>query len=212
MKTVTSLSGALLLTAHCFTTVLASSGSAEDADREFIRSQESFSQQLRNQDNAPLRQMLEQQVQQNPLSAEDTRFIGDLKQRQRDAVQEKPTHGALYFVSFSVPGAGLQRMLAEAREYGIPAILRGMVKNDMKTTADAVMSLVKGGATSGIAIDPMPFRDYGITSVPALVVYCDAGHDVIRGNLHLKQALEKVVEKGECREEALQQLGRGDAK
>ncbi|MEN4419240.1 type-F conjugative transfer system pilin assembly protein TrbC, partial [Enterobacter hormaechei] len=183
-----------------------------EANREFIRQQESFSQQLRGQDNAPLRQMLEQQVRQNPLSADDARFIGELKQRQREDQQDKPTHGALYFVSFAIPQAGLKRMLTEARRYDIPATLRGMVNNDMKTTATAVMALVQDGSASGVAIDPTRFREYGITSVPSLVVYCEAGHDVIRCNLHLKQALEKVVGKGECRDEAQQLLNKGDAR
>lgn len=87
-----------------------------------------------------------------------------------------------------------------------------MVNNDMKTTATAVMALVQDGSASGVAIDPTRFREYGITSVPSLVVYCEAGHDVIRGNLHLKQALEKVVGKGECRDEAQQLLNKGDAR
>ena len=103
-------------------------------------------------------------------------------------------------------------MLTEARRYDIPATLRGMVNNDMKTTATAVMALVQDGSASGVAIDPTRFREYGITSVPSLVVYCEAGHDVIRGNLHLKQALEKVVGKGECRDEAQQLLNKGDAR
>ncbi len=132
-------------------------------------------------------------MRQNPLSADDARFIGELKQRQREDQQDKPTHGALYFVSFAIPQAGLKRMLTEARRYDIPATLRGMVNNDMKTTATAVMALFRTGSASGVAIDPTRFREYGITSVPSTVVYCEAGHDVIRGNLHLKQALEKVV-------------------
>ena len=183
-----------------------------EASRTFIRQQESFSQQLRQQDGAPLRQLLEQQVRQNPLSAEDSRFIGNLKQQQQEANQEKPQHGALYFVSFSIPPSGLKRMLAEARQFGVPATLRGMVKNDMATTAGAVMALVKDGATTGVAIDPTRYREFGITSVPALVVYCESGHDVVRGNIHLKQALEKVVEKGECREQAQLLLKEGEAK
>ena len=197
MKTLSGLTAALLLSAYCCTAL---ASGADEANREFIRQQESFSQQLRGQDNAPLRQMLEQQVRQNPLSADDARFIGELKQRQREDQQDKPTHGALYFVSFAIPQAGLKRMLTEARRYDIPATLRGMVNNDMKTTA------------SGVAIDPTRFREYGIASVPSLVVYCEAGHDVIRGNLHLKQALEKVVEKGECRDEAQQLLNKGDSR
>lgn len=45
-------------------------------------------------------------------------------------------------------------------------------------------------------IDPTLYSRYGIRSVPALVVRCKAGFDVIQGNIRLKQALEKVVEKG----------------
>jgi conjugal transfer pilus assembly protein TrbC len=48
--------------------------------------------------------------------------------------------------------------------------------------------------------------------VPSLVVFCESGHDVIRGNLHLKQALEKVVYKGECKEEARELLNQGGSK
>lgn len=103
-------------------------------------------------------------------------------------------------------------MLTEARRYDIPATLRGMVDNDMKTTATAVMALVQDGSASGVAIDPTRFREYGITSVPSLVVYCESGHDVVRGNLHLKQALEKVVEKGDCRDEAQRLLSRGETR
>ncbi|MRT06046.1 type-F conjugative transfer system pilin assembly protein TrbC [Ewingella americana] len=207
MKTMSGLTVALLLSAHCCTLL---ANEADDAHRDFIRQQESFSQQLRNQDNAPLRHMLEQQIRQNSLSENNSRFIADLEQNQRDANQEKPARGALYFVSFSIPPTGLKRMLAEASHYSIPATLRGMVSNDMKTTAEAVMELVKDGSTSGVAIDPMRYRQFGITSVPALVVYCETGHDVIRGNLQLKQALGKVVEKGECKEEAQRLLDKGE--
>ena len=199
MKTLSGVTAALLLSAYCCTAL---ASGADDVNRDFIRQQESFSQQLRGLDNTLLRQMLEQQVSQNPLSADDTRFIGQLKQRQREDLQDKPTHGALYFVSFAIPQTGLKHMLTEARRYDIPAILRGMVNNDMKTTATSVMALVQDGSASGVAIDPTRFREYGIASVPSLVVYCEAGHDVIRGNLHLKQALEKVAATGDCRQVA----------
>ena len=180
-----------------------------EADRAFIRDQESFSQQLRQQDHGALRDMLSRQVEQNPLSSDDARFIGGLKQRQQEVHPDKPAHGALYFVSFAIPEAGLKRMLTEARRYDIPAVLRGMVNNDMKATADAVMSLVQDGSASGVAIDPNRYREYGITSVPSLMVYCPAGHDVIRGNLRLKQALGKVAEQGDCRDEARAMLEKG---
>jgi hypothetical protein len=44
-------------------------------------------------------------------------------------------------------------MLHETRQYGIPATLRGLINNDMKTTTDAVMQLVKDGVTDGVQID-----------------------------------------------------------
>lgn len=180
-----------------------------EADRAFIRDQESFSQQLRQQDHGALRDMLSRQVEQNPLSSDDARFIGELKQRQQEVHPDKLAHGALYFVSFAIPETGLKRMLTEARRYDIPAVLRGMVNNDMRATAEAIMSLVQDGSTSGVAIDPTRYREYGITSVPSLVVYCPAGHDVIRGNLRLKQALGKVAEQGDCRDEAKALLEKG---
>ncbi len=107
-------------------TMLCGAASADTgSDRAFIRDQETFSQQLRAQDHSALRDMLSQQVRQNPLPAEDTRFIGGLKQRQQEAQQDKPTHGALYFVSFAIPETGLKRMLTEARRYEFPPCCAG---------------------------------------------------------------------------------------
>ncbi|HCN2480929.1 TPA: type-F conjugative transfer system pilin assembly protein TrbC, partial [Escherichia coli] len=39
-------------------------------------------------------------------------------------------------------------------------------------------------------------------SVPALVVFCSQGYDIIRGNLRVGQALEKVAATGDCRQVA----------
>ncbi|MFT2793710.1 hypothetical protein ACMV5I_27200, partial [Serratia sp. T13T92] len=73
MNTLHRLAAALWLSAYC-TSALAT-GIHED-NREFLRQQENLSNQLRQQDNAPLRQRLEQQVRQNPLSGGDRQFIG----------------------------------------------------------------------------------------------------------------------------------------
>ncbi|WP_215485380.1 type-F conjugative transfer system pilin assembly protein TrbC [Escherichia coli] len=55
-------------------------------------------------------------------------------------------------------------------------------------------------------------RHYGIRSVPALVVFCSQGHDIIRGNLRVRQALEKVAATGDCRQVAHDLLaGKGDS-
>lgn len=102
-------------------------------------------------------------------------------------------------------------MLGETRHYGIPATLRGMVNNDLKTTAEAVLSTVKDGATDGVQIDPTLFSQYGIRSVPALVVFCSQGYDIIRETCG-SAGRWKVAATGDCRQVAHDLLaGKGDS-
>ncbi|PQH17121.1 type-F conjugative transfer system pilin assembly protein TrbC [Raoultella ornithinolytica] len=171
-----------------------------------MKQQENLSEQLRQHPDKQLQQELEAQINRNPLAQSDRQFIDNLASQQKEANQEKPTEGALYFVSFSIPEEGLKRMLHETKQYSIPATLRGLVNNDMKATTDAVMNLVNDGVTDGVQIDPTLYTQYNIRSVPALVVRCQAGFDVVHGNIRLKQALEKVAEKGDCAQTARQML------
>ncbi|EBF4504083.1 type-F conjugative transfer system pilin assembly protein TrbC [Salmonella enterica] len=180
-------------------------------NRQFLKQQETLSQQLRDRPDTQLKTWAEQQIQGNPLQQSDRRYLDDLVRKQ-SLQTEKPASGAVYFVSFSIPEEGLKRMLGETRRYGIPATLRGMRDNDLKATAEAVLSLVKDGATDGVQIDPTLFSQYGIRSVPALVVFCRQGYDIIRGNLRVGQALEKVAATGDCRQVAHDLLaGKGDS-
>ena len=191
----------LLLTGRA---VLAETSSV--TDREWLKQQENLSEQLRQHPDKQLQQELEAQINRNPLPKSDRQFIDNLVSQQKAANQEKPAEGALYFVSFSIPEEGLKRMLHETRQYGIPATLRGLVNNDMKTTTDAVLQLVKDGVTDGVQIDPTLYTQYSIRSVPSLVVRCQARYDVVRGNIHVKQALEKVAQTGDCAQVARQIL------
>lgn len=129
----------------------------------------------------------------------DNHFLDELTRKQQASQDGKPRQDALYSVSFSIPEEGLKRMLGETRHYGIPATLRGMVSNDLKTTVETVSSPVKDGATDGVQIDSAPFSRYGIRDVPALVVFCGQGYNITRGNLWVGQALEKVTATGDCR-------------
>lgn len=191
----------LLLTGRA---VLAETSSV--TGREWLKQQENLSEQLRQHPDKQLQQELEAQINRNPLPKSDRQFIDNLVSQQKAANQEKPAEGALYFVSFSIPEEGLKRMLHETRQYGIPATLRGLVNNDMRTTTDAVLQLVKDGVTDGVQIDPTLYTQYGIRSVPSLVVRCQAGYDVVRGNIHVKQVLEKVAQTGDCAQVARQML------
>ena len=191
----------LLLTGRA---VLAETSSV--TDREWLKQQENLSEQLRQHPDKQLQQELEAQISRNPLPKSDRQFIDNLVSQQNAANHEKPAEGALYFVSFSIPEEGLKRMLHETRQYGIPATLRGLINNDMRTTTDAVLQLVKDGVTDGVQIDPTLYTQYGIRSVPSLVVRCQAGYDVVRGNIHVKPALEKVAQTGDCAQVARQML------
>jgi conjugal transfer pilus assembly protein TrbC len=188
-------------------TVSAADNINTSANRAWLKQQENLSEQLRQHPDRQLQQELEAQIKRNPLNRSDSQFIDNLLSQQKAANQEKPTEGALYFVSFSIPEEGLKRMLHETRQYGIPATLRGLVNNDMKATTDAVMQLVKDGVTDGVQIDPTLYSQYNIRSVPALVVRCQTGYDVVRGNIRVKQALEKVAETGDCSQMARTMLG-----
>lgn len=202
-KAITGLAWGLSLLCA---TVSAADNINTSANREWLKQQENLSEQLRQHPDRQLQQELEAQIKRNPLNRSDSQFIDNLLSQQEAANQEKPTEGALYFVSFSIPEEGLKRMLHETRQYGIPATLRGLINNDMKTTTDAVLQLVKDGVTDGVQIDPTLYSQYNIRSVPALVVRCQTGFDVVRGNIRLKQALEKVAETGDCAQTARQML------
>ncbi len=142
--------------------VMASENVNTPENRQFLKQQENLSRQLREKPDHQLKAWAEKQVLENPLQRSDNHFLDELVRKQQASQDGKPRQGALYFVSFSIPEEGLKRMLGETRHYGIPATLRGMVNNDLKTTAEAVLSLVKDGATDGVQIDPTLFSQYGI--------------------------------------------------
>ncbi|HAE4775964.1 TPA: type-F conjugative transfer system pilin assembly protein TrbC [Klebsiella pneumoniae] len=202
-KRITGLAWGLSLLC---TTASAADNINTPGDQQWLKQQETLSQQLREKPDTQLKAWAEQQVRANPLQHSDNQFLDELVRKQQAAQKDKPQQGAVYFVSFSIPEEGLKRMLGETRHYGIPATLRGMVNNDLKTTAEAVLSLVKDGATDGVQIDPTLYTQYSIRSVPSLVVRCQAGYDVVRGNIHVKQALEKVAQTGDCAQVARQIL------
>lgn len=137
-------------------------------------------------------------------SAQGNTLAQGLLQQQREASQRsKKQARALYFVSFSIPEEGLIRMLPEARELDIPAVVNGLIDNDMRKTAEAVFRITREKNTGGVQIDPTQFSRFGISSVPALVVTCgESTYDIVRGNIRLRQALERVASGGDCADTA----------
>ncbi|NNS09972.1 type-F conjugative transfer system pilin assembly protein TrbC [Erwinia sp. JH02] len=116
------------------------------------------------------------------------------------------TPPAVYFVSFSIPPEGLKPMLSDARRFGIPATIRGLIDNDFRKTASAMFDIAKEDNTLGVQIEPTLYQKYNVSAVPALVVTCPGHFDIIRGSLPLAEALKNVAERGECGATARQLL------
>ncbi|MCX0497970.1 type-F conjugative transfer system pilin assembly protein TrbC [Erwinia billingiae] len=123
----------------------------------------------------------------------------------------RSTPRAVYFVSLGIPEEGLLPMLADARRFGIPATLRGLLDNDFRKTASVMFELSKKDKRAGVQIDPTLYQQYGIKAVPALVVTCGARFDVLYGSLPVKQALEEVRQRGDCGTTAAQLLRDGES-
>ncbi len=160
--------------------VMASENVNTPENRQFLKQQENLSRQLREKPDHQLKAWAEKQVLENPFSVQITIswmswFVNSRLRR----TEKKPAGCSVFCVVFH-SRRGAETNAGRNPHYGIPATLRGMVNNDLKTTAEAVLSLVKDGATDGVQIDPTLFSQYGIRSVPALVVFCSHGYDIIR--------------------------------
>ncbi|VDZ51142.1 conjugal transfer pilus assembly protein TrbC [Serratia odorifera] len=86
------------------------------------------------------------------------------------------------------------------------------MNNNLRETVQRVQALVQDGGADGVQIDPMPFREYGIEAVPVLVVRCEKGLDVVRGNLRLEEGLKRIAKEGDCAAMAKKLLEQGAVK
>ncbi len=112
------------------------------------------------------------------------------------------------FVSFSMPRASLQRLLADAQRHGATLVMRGLVNRSLKETTTAAQALI-GERKIGWLIDPQAFQRFGVVSVPSYVLVrshalpepcalreCFAEADYVRlaGDVTLRYALTKIGE------------------
>lgn len=181
----------------------ASSGEVIE-EQQWLKEQENISESFRKQDFSAMERDLLSQIKNNPLSAENTDFIAQLEEkRRREAAGENQHHARLlYFLSFSIPEDTLVNMLMDAQRFQAEPVIRGLFQDDMRLTAIAMLNLVNKSNTDGVEIDHRLFLTYRIRAVPALVVTCDKGFDVLYGNLKISQGLQKIAKEGDCRAEA----------
>ncbi len=132
------------------------------------------------------------------LTGQDADFVAALRQQQQQTKPDDNAPAVMMFVSFSMPEDDLRERIKDAADLGVTVSLRGMVNGDMRQTGTRVAQLVKETNKGGMQIDPVAFRRYGVTSVPTLIVKCDALSDRVLGDINLRDALKKVAEAGDC--------------
>ena len=87
------------LTAGLFISVHASENVNTTENRQFLKQQETLSQQLREKPDTQLQAWAEQQVRANPLQHSDNQFLDELVRKQQASQDGKPRQGALMPVS-----------------------------------------------------------------------------------------------------------------
>ena len=103
----------------------------------------------------------------------------------------------ILFISFSMPNMLLEQVAHESARLNIPLVLNGLHKSSMRKTLGKIFELAQKEKGVSVQIDPVAFKKYGITRVPALIVDDGMGFDVIRGNIKISEMLKFIKAKGE---------------
>lgn len=124
-----------------------------------------------------------------------------------------------YFWSFSMPEESLKAAFASSEKVGLVAVLRGLPEG---STRESLLRLRKllGERKVEVVIDPLLFRLYTITEVPAVVYAEDVNptcehcspapkHWKILGDVSLEAALENLARSSPPVERYLMKLREG---
>ena len=107
---------------------------------------------------------------------------------------------AYLFVSLGMPTLALRQYMRETEPYHIPMAIRGFLADNYQKTAHRFWQIMhpknKAIINNGIAIDPVWFRRFHITAVPALVVESSNNHySVVYGNVPIQKGLAIIEQK-----------------
>ena len=103
----------------------------------------------------------------------------------------KKREGVFYFVSWSIPDAELKASMREAYWLGATVVFRGLHENNMRATIDRTKAIAMelGREAPHTTIDPIIFRQLGVTSVPTLAVARDQSALLVSGAAHMDALL-----------------------
>lgn len=108
---------------------------------------------------------------------------------------------AMLFVSLGMPKLVLRQYLIQSKELGIPLVIRGLLQNSYPVTAKRIYQILHPKNTEknfqkeikgGFEIDPVYFRKFHISVVPALVVTNGSNYSVVYGNIPIKKLLQLI--------------------
>jgi conjugal transfer pilus assembly protein TraW len=107
----------------------------------------------------------------------------------------KKREGVFYFVSWSLPDSLLQEYMREAYWLGATVVFRGLHENNMRATIDRTkaIAIALDKEAPHTAIDPIIFRQLGVTTVPTLAVVRDQSALLVSGAAHLDALLTLLV-------------------
>jgi len=134
-------------------------------------------------------------------AAEAVRQQADLVRRQMVPAAQPTTSGikkrsgVFYLVSWSIPDAELKGYLREAFQLGATVAFRGLLDDDFKTTVARTKALAVELREQAphTTIDPVIFRQLGVTTVPALVVANEQQALIVEGAAPLAHLLSVMV-------------------
>lgn len=139
-------------------------------------------------------------------AAEAVRQQADLVRRQivpggeRAGIRKR--NGVFYLVSWSIPEPELKGYLREAYKLGATVVFRGLIEDNFHKTVDRTKALAVelNKEAPHTTIDPVIFRQFGVKTVPALVVANEQQALIVEGAAPLAHLLTLMVrENGELK-------------
>jgi conjugal transfer pilus assembly protein TraW len=106
----------------------------------------------------------------------------------------KRREGLFYFVSWSIPEQELKTTFREAFYLGATVVFRGLINDDMPKTIARIKAVAVdlNKEAPHVVLDPVIFRQFGITAVPALAIAKDQHALIIEGSASLRQLLNHL--------------------
>lgn len=137
-------------------------------------------------------------------------MLDEQKPIDSNSSHKKAMSSVLVFVSFSMPNGSLVAKLQDADKIEADVVIRGLMDNSFKKTMLKMSELIRAAGSGGVELNPLWFKKFHITAVPAVVVVpegsacytqtvCDSGkdYDVIYGDIPLADALKEIGNKSD---------------